>query len=210
MLLFALPHVLLLAYRVVPPPLTTLMLIRLVERQGLSKEWVGRDRIAPALAEAAIAAEDNRFCEHHGVDWTAMQSALDEYRSEDRVRGASTITMQTVKNLVLWPGRDPIRKALEIYFAYYVELIWPKRRIMEVYLNVAEWGSGLYGAEAASRRYFGTPARQLTAREAALLAAVLPNPRRWRPDRPTPYIEARAETIERGRAQLGPLLACAH
>ena len=209
LLLFALPHLLLLVYRVVPPPLTSLMLIRLVEGQGLSKDWVGRDRIAPVLPEAAIAAEDNRFCGHHGVDWSAMQTALDEYRSEDRVRGASTITMQTVKNLVLWPGRDPVRKALEIYFAYYVELIWPKRRIMEVYLNVAEWGPGLYGAEAASRRYFDKPARQLTTRDASLLAAVLPSPQRWRPDRPTAYIENRAETIEQRRAQLGPLLACA-
>ena len=209
-LLFAIPHVLLLVGRLVPPPLTSLMLIRLFERQGLSKDWVSLDRMAPALAESAIASEDNRFCQHHGVDWTEMETAIDEYRSDERVRGASTITMQTVKNLVLWPGKDVGRKAIEIYFAYYLELIWPKRRILEVYLNVAEWGPGLYGAEAASRRYFGKSARQLTPHDAALLVAVLPNPLRWRPDRPTPYILDRAQTIERRRAQLGSLLACAH
>jgi monofunctional biosynthetic peptidoglycan transglycosylase len=205
----ALPHVLLLLYRVVPPPVTPLMIIRLADGDGFDRDWVGFGDIAPALARAAIAAEDNRFCQHGGVDWQELRSVIWEDRSDDRMRGASTITMQTVKNLVLWPGRDVVRKGLEIYLASYLDLIWPKRRILEVYLNVAEWGPGVYGAEAAAIRYFNKPARQLTRREAALLAAVLPNPRRWRPDRPTRYIAGRADTIERRAEGMGALLACA-
>jgi monofunctional glycosyltransferase len=207
--LVALPHLLLLLYRLLPPPVTPLMVMRLTEGAGLSKDWVSLDAIAPSLAEAVIAAEDNRFCVHRGVDWTEMQAAVGEYRESDRVRGASTITMQTVKNLVLWPGRDVIRKGIEIYLAHYVELLWPKRRILEVYLNVAEWGPGLYGAEAAAQRYFGKAAARLSATESALLAATLPNPRRWRPDRPTEYISGRAASIRRRTEQLGPLLDCA-
>ena len=206
--LIALPHLLLLFYRLVPPPLTPLMVMRLTEGAGLSKDWVPLDGIASSLPEAVIAAEDNRFCEHHGVDWTEMQAAVGDYWESDRVRGASTITMQTVKNLVLWPGRDMFRKGIEIYLAHYVEIIWPKRRIIEVYLNVAEWGPGVYGAEAAAQRYFGKPASRLSHGESALLAATLPNPRRWRPDRPTAYISNRAASIRRRTGQLGPLLDC--
>ena len=206
--LFAFPHLLLLLYRLLPPPVTPLMLMRLTEGAGLSKDWVTLEEIAPSLREAVIAAEDNRFCAHRGVDWDEMQAAVGEYWNSDRARGASTITMQTVKNLVLWPGRDMIRKGIEIYLAHYVELFWPKQRILEVYLNVAEWGPGLYGAEAASQRYFGKPAARLLPAEAALLAATLPNPRRWRADRPTGYISTRAASIRRRTGQLGPLLDC--
>ena len=170
--LVALPHLLLLVYRVVPPPATPLMVLRLTDGTGFDRDWVRLDRISPELARAVVAAEDNRFCAHGGVDWQEMQSALDEYRSDDRVRGASTITMQTVKNLVLWPGRDVLRKGIEVYLANYLEVIWPKHRIIEVYLNVAEWGPGIYGAEAAANRYFGKPARQLTRRDVPLGAAV--------------------------------------
>jgi monofunctional biosynthetic peptidoglycan transglycosylase len=184
------------------------MLMRLTEGAGLSKDWVPLEQMAPSLREAVIAAEDNRFCVHRGVDWDEMQAAVGEYWESDRVRGASTITMQTVKNLALWPGRDMIRKGVEIYLAHYVELIWPKQRILEVYLNVAEWGPGLYGAEAASQRYFSKPAARLSPAEAALLAATLPNPRRWRADRPTGYISTRATSIRRRMGQLGPLLDC--
>ena len=207
--LIAVPHLLLLVYRLIPPPVTPLMLLRLTEGAGLSKDWVGLDAIAPSLAEAVIAAEDNRFCVHGGVDWTEMQEAVGDFWTSDRVRGASTITMQTVKNVVLWPGRDVVRKGIEIYLAHYLELIWPKTRILEVYLNVAEWGPGVYGAEAAANTYFGKTARQLSRAEASLLAATLPNPRRWRPDRPTAYLSSRAASIRRRTGQLGPLLDCA-
>jgi monofunctional glycosyltransferase len=206
----ALPHVILLAYRVVPPPLTPLMVGRLFEGEGLERRWVGLDDVAPALVAAVVAAEDSRFCRHRGVDWTEMRAAVNDYRSDTRVRGASTITMQTVKNLVLWPGRDVMRKGIEIYLAHYVELVWPKRRILEVYLNVAEWGPGVYGAEAAARRHFDRSAAELSRAEASLLAATLPSPRRWQPDRPTAYLSNRAASIRRESERLGPLLDCVH
>ena len=206
--LAALPHLLLLLYRLVPPPVTPLMIGRLAGGNGLDRDWVRLDEISPALAQAVIAAEDNRFCTHSGVDWTELRAAMNERRSDERMRGASTITMQTVKNLVLWPGRDVLRKGVEIYLAHYLDAIWPKHRIIEVYLNVAEWGPGVYGAEAASLRYFGKPASRLSVTEASLLAATLPSPLRWRPDRPTPYISNRAASIRRRIGQLGPLLAC--
>lgn len=202
------PHAILMVYRLVPPPATPLMILRLADGTGLKRDWVGIDEISPSLVSAVIAAEDNRFCQHDGVDWTEMRSAFDDYQSDDRVRGASTITMQTVKNLVLWPGRNLVRKGIEMHLAHYLDVIWPKRRIVEVYLNVAEWGPGIYGAEAAATHYFRKPARRLNQREAALMAAVLPNPRRWRPDRPTAYISSRADTIARRSHQLGPLLDC--
>lgn len=207
--ILALPHVLLLLYRVVPPPATPLMVVRLFEGEGLDRAWVPLDGIAPALVASVIAAEDNRFCTHRGVDWTEMRAAVGGYWTDDRVRGASTITMQTVKNLVLWPGRDVVRKGIEVYLAHYLEVIWPKTRIVEVYLNVAEWGPGLYGAEAAAMRYFDKPAASLTRAEASLLAASLPNPRRWQPNRPTAYLANRAASIRRRIDQLGPLLDCA-
>jgi monofunctional biosynthetic peptidoglycan transglycosylase len=155
-----------------------------------------------------IAAEDNRFCEHAGFDWGELEGQLDALLAGGRARGASTITMQTAKNLFLWPGRDFVRKALEAWLTPQIELLWPKRRIIEVYLNVAEFGPGIYGAEAAARAYFGKSAGALGAREAALLAAVLPSPRRWSPDRPTEYLSARARNIRTRIEQLGPMLDC--
>jgi monofunctional biosynthetic peptidoglycan transglycosylase len=124
------------------------------------------------------------------------------------MRGASTLSMQVAKNLFLWPGRDFARKGMEAYITVFIELLWSKRRIMEVYLNIAEWGDGLYGIEAAARKHFGKPAAALTPREAALLAAVLPNPREWSPAPPSPYIAGRADVIGRRAGQLGALLAC--
>jgi monofunctional biosynthetic peptidoglycan transglycosylase len=206
--LFAAPHALLLVYRLMPPLVTPLMVKQLAAGDGLTRDWVRLDEISPALVASVIAAEDARFCTHHGVDWTEMESAIRDFQTDDRVRGASTITMQTVKNVVLWPGRDVVRKGIEVYLAHYIELIWPKRRIIEVYLNIAEWGTGLYGAEAAAQRYFHKSARQLSAHEAAVLAAVLPSPRRSRPDRPSLYTAGRADTIQRRAAQLGPMLVC--
>jgi monofunctional glycosyltransferase len=202
------PPALLLVYRFLPVPITPLMVIRLVEGEGLRRQWVPLNQIAPALPQAVIAAEDNRFCEHFGFDWAELKGQIDALFAGERARGASTITMQTAKNLFLWPGRDPVRKALEAWLTPQIELLWPKRRIMEVYLDVAELGPGIYGAEAAARAHFGKPAAALTRQEAALLAAILPNPRAWDPGRPTAYLQARARTIRTRVDQLGPMLDC--
>lgn len=199
----ALPHLAILAYRFVPPPATPLMLWRLAQGHGLSKTWMPLDEISGWLPLAVIGAEDNRFCAHGGVDWVELREAWAEYRAGERVRGASTITMQLARNLLLWPGRDVVRKAIEIYLAVVIEALWPKRRIMEVYLNIVEWGPGLYGAEAAARTYFRRPAVQLSAQQAALMAVVLPNPREWHPDRATAYLEQRAATTRLRIDQLG-------
>lgn len=214
LLLLALATVILLwaasvaAYRWVEPPVTPLMLIRLAEGEGLERSTVPLDRISPHLARAVIAAEDNLFCRHRGVDWREARIALAEWRDRGRRRGASTITMQTARNLFLWPGGGPPRKVVEIGLAHAIDAVWPKDRVMAVYLNAIEWGPGIYGAEAAARAHFGKAAADLTRREAALLAAVLPNPRRWSAARPTAYIQGRAQTIERRIGQLGPLLDC--
>ena len=204
-----LPAGLLVVYRFLPVPITPLMLIRLAEGEGLDKDWVPLERIAPALRQAVVAAEDNRFCAHAGFDWAALGEVIDDLRAGERARGASTITMQTVKNLFLWPDRSLLRKALEAWLTPQIELIWPKRRILEVYLNIAEMGPGIYGAEAASRAWFGKPAADLGRIEATLLAAILPNPRQWSPARPTDYLLRRASTIRLRIDQLGPMLACA-
>ena len=203
-----LPIAAILVYRFVPPPVTLLMLVRLAEGEGLDRRWRPLAAISPQLPRAVIAAEDNRFCEHAGFDWPELRGQLDRALAGERARGASTLTMQVAKNVLLWPGRDPLRKLLEAALTPPLELAWGKRRIMEVYLNVAETGPGMYGAEAAARGHFGKPASELTRREAALIAAVLPNPRAWSPRRPTAYIRRRAATIERRMGQLGPLLDC--
>jgi monofunctional biosynthetic peptidoglycan transglycosylase len=192
----------------VPPPVTVLMLVRLVEGEGLDKSWRPLERISPHLPQAVIASEDNRFCEHFGFDWRELGGQIDRAMAGKSARGASTISMQVAKNVLLWPGRDVVRKILEVPLTPQIELIWGKRRIMEVYLNVAETGPGIYGAEAAARAYFAKPASDLTRREAALIAAVLPNPRVWSPAQPTSYIRQRARVIERRIGQLGPLLDC--
>jgi monofunctional glycosyltransferase len=204
-----LPTALILVYRFVPPPVTLLMLVRLVEGEGLDKRWRPLERISPQLAQAVIASEDNRFCQHFGFDWEELGGQIDRAMAGLSTRGASTISQQVAKNVLLWPGRDPIRKLLELPLTPQLELLWGKRRIIEVYLNVAETGPGMYGAEAAAQRYFGKPASELSRREAALIAAVLPNPRIWSPRRPTGYIRRRASVIERRMSQLGPLLDCA-
>lgn len=189
------PPLLLLLYRAVPAPATPLMVLRLFEGEGWQRDWVSLDRIAPALRRAVIAAEDARFCGHGGFDWREIGIAWDDYQSGERLRGASTISQQTARNLLLWPGGGFPRKAVEAYLTTLLELLWPKRRILEVYLNIIEWGPGLYGAQAAAQAHFGRDAASLGAREAALLAAVLPNPRRWSAAQPTGYITQRAGTI---------------
>jgi len=202
------PHLLLLIYGILPPPITPLMVLRLAQSEGLHKEWVSLKEIQPYLAYSVIAAEDNRFCQHAGVDWQELNEQIERYKAGEETRGASTVTMQTVKNLILWPGRDPLRKGLEIYFAHYLDFIWSKRRIMEVYLNVVEWDNGVYGAEAAARHHFKRQAGDLTPGQAALLAATLPNPREWNAGKPGPYVSSRSRIIAGRVEQLGSFLDC--
>lgn len=190
--LFA-PPALIALYRVVPPPLTPLMAIRsAVDGLPMRHQWVPLRAISPNLAAAVITTEDQNFCRHQGFDVEAIRAAWAAYEQGGRLRGASTISQQTAKNLLLWPSQDYVRKGLEAYLTVWLELLWPKQRILEVYLNIIEWGPGIYGAETAAQAHFGRPAASLTRRQATLLAAVLPNPRQWSPTRPGPHVERRA------------------
>jgi monofunctional glycosyltransferase len=191
-------------YRFLPVPITPLMVIRLWEQafdekkeMRLYKDWVSISKISKNVPQAVIAAEDQKFMEHNGFDIEAMKKAWENNQKGKRVKGGSTITQQTAKNVFLSPSRNLIRKGLEAYFTFLMELIWSKERIMEVYLNVIEMGEGIYGIEAAAQTYFKKPASKLSRQEAALIAAVLPNPRRWNPARPTAYISGRQAWILR-------------
>lgn len=206
--LLAGPALVILAYSVVPPPVTPLMLIRLLEGENIDYRWTPLERMSPHLARAAIASEDNLFCEHWGFDFEEFREIFQDWREGERPRGASTITMQTAKNILLWPHRHLVRKAVEAWLTPQIELLWSKRRIMEVYLNVAEMGPGIYGAEAAAWHYFQKPAAALRARDAALLVALLPSPRRSSPAQPSDYLNQRAAVIQRRVDQLGPMTAC--
>jgi monofunctional biosynthetic peptidoglycan transglycosylase len=190
-------------YREVRPPLTPLMLLRLAEGYGIHKTWVPLDRISPQLIRAVLAGEDEKFCLHHGFDWAAIGTAWDRYESGDGpLLGASTISMQTAKNVFLWPARDWLRKGLEAYFTGLIELAWSMRRILEIYLNVVAWGPGLYGAEAAARHYFRKPAAELSGPEAARLAAALPDPLDRSPRHPGREVRSRSAFIRRHMATL--------
>jgi monofunctional biosynthetic peptidoglycan transglycosylase len=181
--------------RFVPPPVTPLMMIRVVEAIAenrtprIDKHWDSLDEISPAMTLAVIASEDNNFESHFGIDFKAIQKANKLNQKGKKMRGASTITQQTAKNVFLWPARTWLRKGVELYFTGLIELVWSKKRIMELYLNVIEMGDGIYGVERAANVYFHKSAANLNRSEAAAIAAVLPNPRKWRPDRPTPYIQ---------------------
>jgi len=189
---------LVIVYRFLPPPITPLMIIRLFQGEGLSRDWVSYDEVSPAVFKAVIAGEDARFCEHFGFDIDAIRNAIQHNKRNHRVHGASTITQQTAKNVFLWPGRSFVRKGFEAYFAALLELFWDKRRILEVYVNVVEFGHGIYGIEAAAQAYYKKPAKNLTAEEAARLAAVLPSPLRWTPQR-----LPRSTDLPRIRAEMG-------
>jgi monofunctional biosynthetic peptidoglycan transglycosylase len=202
-------------HRVVPPPTTFLMVSRSIEGEGLSYRWRSLDDISPRLVEAVIASEDSTFCAHHGFDMKAIEKALKanaraEQRGGTRIRGGSTISQQTAKNVFLWPGRDWVRKGLEAGYTLLIETLWDKRRVMEVYLNVAEWAPGVYGAEAAARHWFGKSAADLSAREAARLAAILPSPRRYNAASPGPYVRRRASRVQAamGTVRNDGLAAC--
>ena len=182
-------------YRFVPPPITYLMVERLFEGRGFDRRWRPIDQISPTLVRAAIAAEDAKFCDHHGFDFGAMEKAMAHNETSKRVRGGSTISQQTAKNVFLWPDRSYVRKGLEAYFTVLIEGLWGKRRIMEVYLNSIEWGPGVYGAEAAARQNFGVGADKLSPAQAARLAAILPSPLKWRAAKPGPYVKRRSGRI---------------
>ena len=184
-----------LALRWVAPPFTAIMLEQPGPLSKLEYSWVDGKAIASSAARAAIAAEDQRFLEHHGIDFVSLDRALADYREGDGLRGASTITQQVAKNLFLWQGRSFVRKALEAYFALLIELLWSKQHILETYLNIAEFGPGVFGVQAAAQRFFGVAAGRLTAPQAALLAAVLPNPHRFNAARPSGYVRSRQAWI---------------
>ena len=188
-------------HAVAPPPLTLLMAREFVAGNGLDYRWRSLNQISPHLVASAIAAEDARFCSHGGFDMEAIERALKaNARSQEggggKVRGGSTITQQTAKNVFLWPGRDWVRKGFEAGYTVLIETVWSKRRIMEVYLNVAEMGPGIYGAEAAARHWFGKSAADLSPREAARIAAILPSPRRYDAASPGPYVRRRASRVQ--------------
>ena len=205
-LLFGALVLALILYRFVPVP-STLMLGRWLTLQPVERQWVPLEQISPNLIRAVIAAEDQRFCTHAGVDWVELNAVLED--EDGPSRGASTLTMQTVKNVFLWPGRSYIRKGLEIPLALAADFVWPKPRMIEIYLNVAEWGEGVFGAEAASQRYFNKPAAKLSAAEAARLAGALPNPILRDPGKPNRALQSASGRVQRRLGQLGPLGDCA-
>ena len=197
-------------YRFVPPPMTFLMVQRMVEGRGFDRRWVPIGAVSPALVRAVIAAEDARFCEHHGFDILAIQKAMRANERGKKLRGGSTISQQTAKNVFLWPQRDWVRKGLEAWFTVLIETIWGKERIMEVYLNSIEWGPGIYGAEAAAQHNFRVSAARLSPAQAARLAAIVPKPLSWKAARPGPYIKRRSGKIgaAAGTVRRDGLAAC--
>ena len=199
-----------LVLRFIDPPLSTVMVWRYAEAVGqgdwkyrLHYQWRELEQMAPSLPISLVAAEDQRFPLHNGFDLQAIEKARDHNARGGRVRGASTISQQVAKNLFLWQGRSWLRKGLEVWYTLLIETLWPKHRILEMYANIAEFGDGIYGAQAASRQFWNKDASALTAAESARLAAVLPAPRRYSAARPGPYVQRRANWIQRQARQLG-------
>jgi monofunctional biosynthetic peptidoglycan transglycosylase len=198
--LLVLPYLLTLVYLMVPP-VSTPMVWRWMTGARVERTWVPLAEVAPVLPLSVIAAEDGQFCNHQGVDWRGLREAIDEAESLSEARGGSTVTQQVAKNLFLWSGRSYVRKGLEFPLALWIDLVMPKRRIMEIYLNIAEWGpNGEFGAEAGAQRAFRKSARSLNAPEAAVMAAVLPNPRLRNAQRPSAAVR-RLAGIYAGRAR---------
>lgn len=210
LLCIALSWILVFVLRFVPPPTSAVMLERLASQHlhgqpqfRIRQHWVSWKSISPYVPLAVMAGEDQKFPFHHGFDLESIHRAIDDADAGERLRGASTISQQTAKNLFLWNGRSFVRKGLEAYFTVLLELTWPKQRILEVYLNIAEFGNGIYGVDAASRTYFHTAPARLNAMQAARLAAVLPSPRRFHVDNPSAYVMRRADWIMQQMDQLG-------
>ncbi|ACU02964.1 monofunctional biosynthetic peptidoglycan transglycosylase [Pedobacter heparinus] len=200
-----------LIYRFVNPPITLLMVLRNIELTTdgkpakMEKEWVDFEDISDNMKRAAVSAEDQLFLKHIGFDVKAIEKAFQTNKKGKKIKGGSTISQQTAKNVFLWPGRSWLRKGFEAYFTLLIEMLWSKERILEVYLNVIEMGDGIYGAEAAAQAYFGKSCTKLSRSQAALIAACFPNPRRWTPVRPTQYIKHRQYLILKNMRRLGPL-----
>lgn len=194
-------------YRFVNPPVSTLMAMQWMSGTTIKREWVPIERISPNLMRAVIVSEDGRFCSHWGIDFGEVLAAI-KRMSNGVPRGASTITMQVAKNLFLWPAKSYVRKVIEVPLTYAIELMWPKRRILEVYLNIAEWGPGIFGAEAAARTYFKRPASRLNTSQAARLAVALPNPVARNAARPGAWTRRRATVIQRRAAQSRSAASC--
>jgi monofunctional biosynthetic peptidoglycan transglycosylase len=196
--------------RVVDPPFSSFMAIRQMQawargdlRFSVQYDWRDLERISPSLPVALVAAEDQRFADHFGFDLEAIEKAERANARGRKIRGGSTISQQLAKNLFLWGGRSYVRKGIEAWYTLLIEAMWPKQRIIEVYANVVEFGDGVYGAQAAARRYFGKDASRLTASESARLAAVLPSPKRYSVAHPGPYVSRRARAIERQMRMIG-------
>jgi monofunctional glycosyltransferase len=208
--IIAWPFIMTFVYALLPPPISNLMIGRLLHGSGLHKQWISLDQMSPNLPRAVISSEDARFCSHHGVDWVEFQDAMGEVfdDQEGPTRGASTISMQTAKNLFLWDGHSVVRKVLEMPVAYWMDFIWTKHRMLEVYLNIVEWAPGVYGAEAASQLHFKKSAANLTRREAALLAAVLPNPIKRSAGKPSRRVQSIASRIQFRMAGIDGYLTC--
>jgi monofunctional biosynthetic peptidoglycan transglycosylase len=190
-----LPVLAVLIYRFVPPPGTILMVEGAIEGRGIDYRWTPLSKISPSLITSAVASEDGKFCEHHGFDFGAIEKAMQNNDEGKKLKGGSTISQQTAKNVFLWPHRDWVRKGAETWFTVLIETFWGKKRIMEMYLNVAEMGPGIYGAQAAAERYFHTDAAHLNAAQAARLISVLPSPIRYKAAAPGPYVARRAAHV---------------
>lgn len=198
------------ALRFIDPPFSAFMVARQLQAWTagdwdfrVAYDWRDRGEVSSQLAVAVIASEDQRFADHHGFDLKAIEKARASHERGGKLRGASTISQQTAKNLFLWSGRSWVRKGIEVWYTLLVETLWPKSRIIEVYVNVVEFGDGVYGAQAAARTYFGKDASRLTPAEAARLAAVLPSPKRYSAARPGPYVQRRTRAIQRQMRQIG-------
>ncbi|MHC2299924.1 monofunctional biosynthetic peptidoglycan transglycosylase [Rhizobium mongolense] len=204
-----LPYVLIFVY-LIPfiHPVSTLMLRDIVLLRGYDRQWVSLDDISPVLVQSVMMSEDGQYCFHGGVDWGEMQELVAETLDGEATRGGSTIPMQTAKNLFLWNGRSFVRKALELPLAVASDLVWTKRRLMEIYLNIAEWGPGIYGIEAAARYHFKVPASKLSRRQAALLAVSLPNPIDRNAGKPRRGLRSLASVIERRAQGSGDYIRC--
>lgn len=189
-------------------PVSTLMLKRWMTGGRVDRRWVDIEEVAPVLLHSVIMSEDGQFCSHRGVDWVELNAVITDALEGEKTRGASTITMQTAKNLFLWNGRSYFRKGIEIPLAIYLDVVLPKRRVMEIYLNVAEWDEGIFGIEAAAQHYFSRPASGLNARQAALLTVTLPNPAARNPARPTAGLNRLAGRIEQRAAKAGGYVGC--
>ena len=209
-ILFLISLAMVLCLRFIPPVASAFMVAEYCEglfdshnRTSIWYDWVDRQQISPHMALAAVAAEDQKFPDHFGFDFQSMVEAIEEREDGGSLRGASTISQQVAKNLFLWKGKSFIRKGLEAYFTVLIEILWPKGRILEVYLNIAEFGDGIYGVEAAANRFFHKPASRLTRTESALLSAVLPNPIMLRVAAPSAHVRQRAQKIEGQMRNLG-------